>query len=73
MDLYYRVAKVVAPKRASLATAQARLDETNAKLRMAQEQLQEVEDKLAALQACSPTTADPLTLVSRLSVLGPSC
>ena len=42
IDLYYRVSRNVAPKRAALESAQEKLDEMNAVLEAAQEKLQEV-------------------------------
>ncbi|XP_053335345.1 dynein axonemal heavy chain 6-like [Clarias gariepinus] len=50
MDLYSRVLKEVAPKRAKLASAQAELDATTATLKQKQAKLQEVENQVAVLQ-----------------------
>eukprot|EP00854_Cymbomonas_tetramitiformis_P002297 gene2297-3019_t len=51
MEAYDRVAKVVAPKKASLAEAEGALEKVMAALRIKQAELKEVEDKLAALDA----------------------
>ncbi|XP_071332600.1 dynein axonemal heavy chain 12 [Trachinotus anak] len=50
MEVYDRVAKVVAPKKASLAEAQESLAATMALLDQKRAELKEVEDRLAALQ-----------------------
>ncbi|XP_070695267.1 dynein axonemal heavy chain 12 [Pempheris klunzingeri] len=50
MEVYDRVAKVVAPKKASLAEAQGSLAATMALLDQKRAELKEVEDRLAALQ-----------------------
>ncbi|MGH0123656.1 UNVERIFIED_CONTAM: hypothetical protein FKN15_012796 [Acipenser sinensis] len=50
MEVYDRVAKVVAPKKARLAEAQLSLAETMALLNHKRAELKEVEDRLAALQ-----------------------
>ncbi|XP_070580768.1 dynein axonemal heavy chain 3-like [Ptychodera flava] len=49
MDVYDRVAKVVAPKKAKLAEAEAELGEQMGKLKIKRAQLKEVTDKLDAL------------------------
>jgi len=51
MDVYERVAKVVAPKKAALKEAQAELDEKMADLREKEASLKQVEDDLGELQA----------------------
>ena len=51
MEVYDRVAKFVAPKRAQLAAAEAEFAEVSALLAAKKAALKEVEDKLAALQA----------------------
>ena len=51
MEVYDRVAKFVAPKRAQLAEAEAEFAEVSALLAAKKAALKEVEDKLAALQA----------------------
>uniref|UniRef100_A0A3Q3B332 Dynein axonemal heavy chain 12 n=1 Tax=Kryptolebias marmoratus TaxID=37003 RepID=A0A3Q3B332_KRYMA len=50
MEVYDRVAKVVAPKKANLAEAQESLGVTRALLDQKRNELKEVEDRLAALQ-----------------------
>ncbi|XP_017568229.2 dynein heavy chain 12, axonemal isoform X1 [Pygocentrus nattereri] len=50
MEVYDRVAKVVAPKKANLAVAQQSLATTMALLNQKRAELKEVEDRLAALQ-----------------------
>ncbi|XP_066529410.1 dynein axonemal heavy chain 12 [Hoplias malabaricus] len=50
MEVYDRVAKVVAPKKANLAIAQQSLATTMALLNQKRAELKEVEDRLAALQ-----------------------
>ncbi|KAM9752840.1 dynein axonemal heavy chain 12 [Menidia menidia] len=50
MEVYDRVAKVVAPKKAKLAEAKASLEETKALLDQKRAELKEVEDRLADLQ-----------------------
>ncbi|XP_037539995.1 dynein heavy chain 12, axonemal [Nematolebias whitei] len=50
MEVYDRVAKVVAPKKANLAEAQESLAVTRALLDQKRDELKEVEDRLAALQ-----------------------
>uniref|UniRef100_A0A3B4Z7I9 Dynein axonemal heavy chain 12 n=1 Tax=Stegastes partitus TaxID=144197 RepID=A0A3B4Z7I9_9TELE len=50
MEVYDRVAKVVAPKKAKLAEAQESLAATMALLDLKRAELKEVEDRLAALQ-----------------------
>ncbi|KAM4720749.1 dynein axonemal heavy chain 12 [Rhinophrynus dorsalis] len=50
MEMYDRVAKVVAPKKARLAEAQRSLAETMALLNQKRAELKAVEDRLAALQ-----------------------
>ncbi|XP_074537088.1 dynein axonemal heavy chain 12 [Halichoeres trimaculatus] len=50
MEVYDRVAKVVAPKKANLAEAQESLADTMALLDQKRAELKEVEDRLAALQ-----------------------
>ena len=50
MNTYYFIARDVEPKRQKLASAQAELDESNAALKLAQDELQEVTDKLAQLE-----------------------
>ncbi|KAK1801742.1 hypothetical protein P4O66_022373 [Electrophorus voltai] len=50
MEVYDRVAKVVAPKKASLAVAQQSLATTMALLNEKRAELKEVEDRLASLQ-----------------------
>ncbi|XP_075690041.1 dynein axonemal heavy chain 12 [Rhinoderma darwinii] len=50
MEVYDRVAKVVAPKKARLAEAQQSLSETMSVLNQKRAELKEVEDRLAALQ-----------------------
>ncbi|KAK7884177.1 hypothetical protein WMY93_027300 [Mugilogobius chulae] len=50
MEVYDRVAKVVAPKKANLAVAQESLAATMALLDQKRAELKEVEDRLAALQ-----------------------
>ncbi|KAM3869140.1 dynein axonemal heavy chain 12-like [Diretmus argenteus] len=50
MDVYDRVAKVVAPKKANLAEAQEAMATTMALLTQKRAELKEVEDRLAALQ-----------------------
>ena len=51
MEVYDRVAKVVAPKRAALAAAEAEFAEVSELVRQKKESLAEVERKIAALQA----------------------
>eukprot|EP00899_Mesostigma_viride_P002516 jgi/Mesvir1/12265/Mv00478-RA.2 len=51
MESYDRVAKVVAPKQAALAEAEAEFNELMAVLAVKKAELKEVEDKLAALNA----------------------
>jgi dynein heavy chain len=51
MEVYDRVAKFVAPKRAQLAAAESEFAEVSALLAAKKAALKEVEDKLAALQA----------------------
>ena len=51
MEIYDRVAKVVAPKKAKLAEAQQSLKETMAILEAKRSELKEVEDRLAALKS----------------------
>jgi len=51
MDLYNRVSKMVAPKKAALADAQAKLDEMNKTLKDANDKLAGIEAELATLQA----------------------
>jgi dynein heavy chain len=51
MEIYDRVAKVVAPKKASLAIAEKSLKETMALLAEKQGELKEVQDRLASLNA----------------------
>jgi len=51
MEVYDRVAKDVAPKRAKLAEAEAEFNEVSALLEAKKAALKEVEDKLATLQA----------------------
>ena len=51
MDLYARILRAMAPKKAALAQAQATLDEMNAKLGAAQTRLKAVEDELETLQS----------------------
>eukprot|EP00960_Hanusia_phi_P037730 753088-Hanusia_phi.AAC.7 len=51
MNKYYHVAKMVEPKKRQLAEAQAELDETLAKLALAQKELKEVQDRVAELEA----------------------
>ncbi|KAM4563453.1 dynein axonemal heavy chain 12 isoform 1-T1 [Odontesthes bonariensis] len=50
MEVYDRVAKVVAPKKAKLAEAKRSLEETKALLDQKRAELKEVEDRLAALE-----------------------
>ncbi|XP_027026371.2 dynein axonemal heavy chain 12 [Tachysurus fulvidraco] len=50
MEVYDRVAKVVAPKKANLALAEQSLADTMALLNQKRGELKEVEDRLAALQ-----------------------
>jgi dynein heavy chain len=51
MHTYYNVAKSVAPKRAQLAEANAKLEVTMGQLKVAQAKLKEVEDRIAGLEA----------------------
>ena len=51
MEIYDRVAKVVAPKKAALAIAETSLAATMALLREKQAELKEVQDRLATLTA----------------------
>jgi dynein heavy chain len=51
MEIYDRVAKVVAPKKAALAVAEASLKETMVLLSAKQAELKEVQDRLAKLNA----------------------
>jgi dynein heavy chain len=51
IDLYSRVSKTVAPKKAALADAQAKLDAMNKTLKDANSKLSAIENELASLQA----------------------
>ncbi|KAJ9531756.1 hypothetical protein QJQ45_021904, partial [Haematococcus lacustris] len=50
MDVYYRVSKVVEPKKAKLRAAQAALSDANAKLAEKQAMLKQVEDRVVNLR-----------------------
>ena len=58
MEIYDRVAKVVAPKKAHLAGAQADLEKTMAQLNQKRSELRAVEEKLATLKQQFQDTTD---------------